>query len=182
MEIPMILEPEAYVDNNKIPRLIELVQEFVKKGVDHLGVDIGEKNVGQSINWKSIIVVPYEKDEYWTHSPELDDKAKDVIAFAKDMAGVERFAINILYKCSLIPIHLDDDSRPEYDNSGRYYNIIIPLDDNGWSIIDSKLIKNKAGSTLVFDGQLPHGGMNDTLETRITIFLNVNKKAFNVSA
>jgi hypothetical protein len=56
------------------------------------------------------------------------------------------------------------------------------MDNNGYSIIDYKLIKNKAGETLVFDGQLPHGGMNDTLETRVTIFLNVNKEAFNVPA
>jgi len=182
METPMILEASAYVDNDKIPKLVELVKEFVKQDVDHLGVDIGEKNVGESINWKSIIVIPYEKDEYWTHNQELDDKAKAVVEYAKGMAGMERFAINILYKCSLIPIHLDDDQRPEYDSSGRYYNIIVPMDNNGYSIIDYKLIKNKIGNTLVFDGQLPHGGMNDTLDTRITIFLNVNKKAFNVSA
>ena len=182
MEQTMILEPSAYVDNDKIPKLVELVQEFMKQDVDHLGVDIGEKNVGQSINWKSIIVIPYAKDEYWTHNQELDDKAKHIIEHAKNMQGVERFAINILYKCSLIPIHLDDDKRPEYDSSGSYYNIIIPMDNNGYSIVDYKLIKNKAGETLVFEGQLTHGVMNDTLETRVTIFLNVNKEAFNVPA
>jgi hypothetical protein len=182
MEQPMILESSAYVGNDKIPKLVELVQKFMKQDVDHLGVDIGEKNVGQSINWKSIIVIPYAKDEYWTHNQELDDKAKHIIEHAKSMQGVERFAINILYKCSLIPIHLDDDKRPEYDSNGSYYNIIIPMDNNGYSIIDYKLIKNKEGETLVFDGQLPHGGMNDTLETRVTIFLNVNKEAFNVPA
>jgi hypothetical protein len=182
MERLMILPPESYVDNNKIPRLVEFVEEFMKQDVSNFWVDIGEKNVGTSINWKSIIVNPYDIDEYWSQNRELEDKAKHIIDYVKTMKGVERFAINVLFKASLIPIHVDDDKRPEYDFTSRCYNILIPIYDHGYSIVDYKLIKNKTGVPLVFDGQIPHGGMNDTLETRITLFLNVNKEAFDVSA
>ena len=182
MERPMIVEPETYVDFDKIPTLVEYVNEFVKQDMSKFWVDVGEKNVGESIRWYSIIVMPYENgDAYWTYNQELEDKAKHIIDYVKDMAGVERCAINILEKVSLIPIHLDDDKRPEHDTSGRLYNILIPLNDNGWSLVDGNMIKNKAGVPLVFDGQLPHGGMNDTLDTRMTIFLNVRKESFNVN-
>jgi|APGre2960657505_1045072.scaffolds.fasta_scaffold155545_1 hypothetical protein len=179
---PMILPPESYADNHKIPKLVEYVEELMKHDVSDFWVDIGEKNVGTSINWKSIIVNPYDIDAYYTFNQGLEDIAKHIMDHAKIMKGVERFAINVLFKASLIPIHVDDDTRPEYDNTGRCYNILIPLYDHGYSIVDYKLIKNKARVPLVFDGQLPHGGMNDTLETRITIFLNVNKEAFNVAS
>jgi hypothetical protein len=182
MKRPMILPPESYIDNDKIPKLVEFVEEFMKQDVSNFWVDIGEKNVGTSINWKSIIVNPYADDEYWSFNQEFDDKARHIIDYVKTMKGVERFAINVLFKASLIPIHVDDNRRPEYDDTGRYYNLLIPIYDHGYSIIDYKLIKNKTRVALVFDGQLPHGGMNDTLETRITLFLNVNKEAFNVPA
>lgn len=182
MAYPLMLEPENYISNDKIPKLVEYVTEFVKQDMSKFWVDVGEKNVGETIRWYSIIVIPFDGDAFWVHNQELEDQAKHIIDYCKTMEGVERVAINILDKVSLIPIHLDDDKRPEYDSSGRHYNIIIPIDNNGYSIIDNKLFKNSTGVPLMFDGQLPHGGMNDTLEKRVTIFLNVNKKAFNVSS
>jgi hypothetical protein len=80
-----------------------------------------------------------------------------------------------------MPIHIDDETKPEYDESSEYYNIIVPVNSLGWSIVDYKVMKNEKCKPLIFNGQVPHGAMNDTLETRITIYLIVEKSRFNVN-
>lgn len=173
MEKPMPL----YLDQNKIPKLISLVEEFSKQDLAEFWVDVGELNVGTSINWKS--VVPYDAGGSWTVNELLSEKAKDIIDYVKTMRGIHRVTINYLQKYSFMPIHIDDETRPEYDTNSKYYNIIVSVNGHGWSIVDYKVIKNVPGEVLVFNGQVPHGAMNDTLETRITIYLIVEKAFFD---
>lgn len=175
----MLLSPKDYLDNDKLEGLVDLVDQFSKQDISKFWIDVGELNVGTSINWKS--VVPYDVDATWTVSPELEETARNIIDYVKSINGISRVTINLLQKYSFMPIHIDDDTRPEYDDTSRYYNIIIPVNDHGWSIVDYKVIKNKKGEPLIFNSQVPHGAMNDTLETRITIYLIVEKSRFNVS-
>jgi aspartyl/asparaginyl beta-hydroxylase (cupin superfamily) len=77
-----------------------------------------------------------------------------------------------------MPIHIDNEEYGEYDFSGKYLNIILPVTSNGWSVVDYKLIKNKRGEAIMFSGQVPHGAMNDTNETRVSIYLIVEKSRF----
>ena len=172
----LLLDPSTYIDNDKLPAFVELVEEFLKQDVSKFWIDVGEQNVGVSINWKSIIV--YDTTGNISVSEELEESARHIIEYAITLKGLQRITINFLKGYSFMPIHVDGDDTKEYDSSNLSYNIIVPVTDHGQSIVDYKVIKNIRGYPLIFDGQVPHGAMNDTLETRITIYLQVNKTRF----
>lgn len=172
----MLLNPDIYLDKDKLPTLVDLVEKFVKQDLSKFWIDVGEHNEGISINWKSVIV--YEQDDTWPVSDELAELAKDIRNFVDEMPGINRVTINLLDKLSFMPIHVDDDTKSEYDFSGKHYNIVIPITDCGWSIVDYKVLKNKKGQVLMFSGQVPHGALNDTRETRVSIYLIVEKTRF----
>ena len=176
MKDSLLLSPTSYIETDKFPKLIELVEEFSQQDLSDVWSDVGEDNVGTSINWKS---VSYDIHDDYFSNPGLEEKMHSIVNYVKAMQGVKRITINYLSKYSFMPIHVDGgDDIPEYDTSNSSYNVIIPITDHGQSIIDYTVIKNKKGEPLIFDGMVPHGAMNDTLHTRITIFLLINKTKF----
>lgn len=172
----MLLTPDSYLDNDKLPILVDMVEELAKQDFSKFLVDVGELNVGTSINWKSLII--FDNTDSWEVSDELAQRVKHITDFTQSLTGISRITINFLHKHSFMPIHIDDENYGEYDFSGNYYNIILPVTDHGWSIVDYKVIKNKRGEALMFSGQVPHGAMNDTTETRVSIYLIVEKTRF----
>lgn len=172
----MLLAPSAYVDNDKLPKLVDLIDNFSKQDISKFWVDVGEMNVGTSINWKCVVM--YDVDSTWAVSTELKEHASNIIDYIKTLKGIRRITVNFLEKGSFMPLHVDNEELPEYDTSSPYYNIIIPVTNNGQSIIDDRVIKNQKGYPLIFDGQVPHGAMNNTLERRITIYLMIDKTEF----
>lgn len=176
MDTERLLEPDCYIDNNKLSALVDLIEEFSKQDVSKFWIDVGEQNVGVSINWKSIIM--YDNTGNISVSEELEKSARHIVEYATTLKGLQRITINFLKSYSFMPIHVDGDDTREYDASNLSYNIILPVNDHGWSIVDYKVIKNKKGYPLIFDGQVPHGSMNDTLETRITAYLLIDKTQF----
>lgn len=171
-----LIDPNSYIDNDKLPTLVDLIEEFSKQDVSTFWIDVGEVNAGISLNWKSVII--YDNTGNISVSKELEDRAKRIIDYAITLNGLQRITINFLEQVSFMPIHTDSTDIPEYDTSNTSYNIILPVNDHGWSIVDYKVIKNKKGYPLIFDGQVPHGSMNDTLETRITAYLLIDKTQF----
>lgn len=168
--------PDSYIDIEKIPRLIHLIEEFSKQDISKFWIDVSEKVIDVSLNWKSIIV--YDTTGNYDVSEELKDLAKDIISHAVTLSGLNRITINFLMRYSFMPIHTDTPEKADYDFSNSDFNMIVPCDSNGWSIVDYKVIKNVKGIPLVFDGQVPHGAMNDTTNTRITAYLLIDKKYF----
>lgn len=175
MKDSLLLNPNSYVDYDKLPSLIELVEEFSKQDLSNVWSDVGEDHVGTSINWKS---VTYDIPTNHFSNDGLAEIMLPIVEYVKTMQGINRVTVNYLFKYSFMPIHVDGEGIPEYDTSNLSYNIIIPVTDHGQSIIDYTVIKNKKGHPLIFDGMVPHGAMNDTLDTRITIFLLVDKTKF----
>lgn len=173
MDTEYLIDPTRYIDNDKLPKLVNLVEEFSKQELSHLWVDVGEVHVGRSINWKSIAYDLYDKQ---FSSKELEEKLAPIVSYVETIEGVTRITINFLEGYSFMPIHVD--SGGEYSDSNVSYNIIVPVTDIGQSIVDYKVFNNKRGQPLIFDGMVPHGAMNDTLDTRITIFLLVDKSRF----
>lgn len=171
-----VVNPSTYLDLVKLPILVELIDKFCKQDLSKFFVDVGEHNVSESINWKSVIV--YDADNVWNVSDDLKEKARSIIDYTKTVPGIIRIQINFLHKYSFMPIHIDDETSPEYDTSDPHYNIILPITDHGWSIVDYTVVKNKKGVPIIFNGQVPHGAMNDTLFTRITVYLIVDKDRF----
>ena len=168
--------PDSYIDIEKIPRLIHLIEEFSKQDISKFWIDVSEKVIDVSLNWKSIIV--YDTTGNYDVSKELKDLTKDIISHAVTLSGLNRITINFLMRYSFMPIHTDTPEKADYDFSNSDFNMIVPCDSNGWSIVDYKVIKNVKGTPLVFDGQVPHGAMNDTTNTRITAYLLIDKKYF----
>lgn len=181
---PAIVETTNYVDHNKIDTLTSLVKDFLGRiDAEKFKVDIGEKNVGKTIRWYSVIVTPHKVDDaHYVRYEELDQAASELISFAKSMAGMERLAINILEPCSVVPMHYDNDADTDDGHLCPFYNLLVPLDDNGYSIVNNTLIKNADGEPLIFDPQSHHGAMNDTLDIRRNYFCKIKNEAFrNVS-
>lgn len=172
----LLLDPSTYIDNDKLPILVDLVEEFSKQELSHLWFDVGEVHVGRSINWKSIA---YDLRDKHFASKELEEKLAPIVEYAETMVGLKRVTINFLEGYSFMPIHVDgDEDIPEYDTRNGSYNVVVPVTDHGQSIVDYVVVKNKKGHPLIFHGQVPHGAMNDTLQTRITLFLIVDKTRF----
>jgi len=178
---PEMLELSKYVDHEKIPKLVSLAKElFEKIDLEPFKVDVGKKNVGTSIRWYSVIIVPHKtNDVHYVFHEELESAAKDLICHARSMQGLERLALNILEPCSVVPIHYDNESDSDDRKLCPFYNILVPLDSNGYSIVNNKLIKNEDGQAIIFDPQSQHGAMNDTLEIRRNFFIKVRNEAFN---
>lgn len=175
MDTEYLIDPSKYIDNNKLPALVDLVEEFSKQELSHLWVDVGEAHVGRSINWKSIA---YDLRDKVFSSKELEEKMAPIVKYAETIEGLNRITINFLEGYSFMPVHVDGEGLEEYDTSNGSYNIIVSVTDHGQSIVDYIVIKNKKGYPLIFDGQVPHGAMNDTLQIRITMFLLVDKTRF----
>jgi hypothetical protein len=171
-----LIDPASYIDIAKISKLIELVENFSKKDPSKHWIDVSEKVIDISLNWKSIIV--YDKTGNYEVSDEVKISAGDIIEYAAEISGLNRITINFLLRYSFMPIHTDTPEKADYDFSNTNFNMIVPCDNNGWSIVDYKVIKNKKGVPLVFDGQVPHGAMNDTGNTRLTAYLLLDKKYF----
>jgi len=171
-----LIDPVSYINVEKIPRLIELVEEFSKQDPSKHWIDVSEKVIDISLNWKSIIL--YDKTGNYEVSNDLKISARDIINYADTIVGLKRITINFLLRYSFMPIHTDTPEKVDYDFSNTDFNMIVPCDNNGWSIVDYKVIKNVKGIPLVFDGQVPHGAMNDTTDTRMTAYQLIDKKYF----
>ena len=176
MDQLMILLPESYIDHDKIPKLVEFVEAFSKQDISKYWIDVSEKVIDISLNWKSIIV--YDKTGNYLVSNDVMMLASDIINYAGKINGLNRITINFLSRYSFMPIHTDTPEKADYDFSNSDFNMIVPCNTKGWSIIDYKVIKNVKGVPLIFDGQVPHGAMNDTTDTRITAYLLIDKKYF----
>lgn len=174
---------KSYIDSQKISGLVELIEELVKQDLRQYMFDLGYEEKlpgiinGTFVDWKSITV--YDSTEGNPVDKNFAILASKVIDYVKDMDGVVRLVINFLGSFSNMPLHIDNLDLPEYDNSSWYYNMLIPITNHGQSVIDGKVIPNKKGEGLVFDGQVPHAAINQTSDMRITIFLLVDKLKFN---
>jgi hypothetical protein len=180
MKRPSMLDPKSYIDYDKIPMLVSLVKEvFDRIDLFPYKVDIGEKNVGQSIRWYSVILIPHKTDDvYYIKYEHLETSAAEIIAYARSMAGLERLVLNILEPCSVVPMHYDNEDDSDNGEVCSFYNLLIPLDSNGYSIVNDRIFKNHDGEPLVFDPQSHHGAMNDTLDIRRNFFCRIRNEAF----
>lgn len=179
---PDVLPKESYVDLHKVDRLTELVSILLEEiDVKKYGVNVGKVNNEPYLNnWFQFILLPFEYEEsFYVEYPELSESkaVTDVIEFAKNMSGLERLAINILEPCSLLPLHYDNGSNADDEGDPPHYNLLVPLGNNGHSIVNDKLYINKSGDALIFDPQSYHGGFNSTYEDRYNYFVKIRNES-----
>lgn len=178
---PDVLPNESYVDLHKIDRLTELVHELIEKiDVKPFGVDVGKANNEPLLKgWYSVIVLPFEyEDTHYVLYPELHEAAQDMINYAKTMEGLERIAINILEPGCLLPLHYDNWTNADDIGDPPHYNILVPLNGRGHSVVNDKLYVNEQDVPIIFDPQSYHGGFNSTYEDRYNYFVKVKNEAF----
>lgn len=171
-----LIDPLTYVDYEKLLVLSDLIQKFVEHDCSRYWFDVSELEDEFSLNWKAIVLL--DRTNNWKIDTVLKPYTQDIINYALTIKGMSRITVNFLLKRSFIPIHTDTPSKKDYDDSCSLYNVILPLDDNGWSIIDYQVLKNQKNSMLVFDGQVPHGALNETAGMRKTVYLLIEKKYF----
>ena len=102
-----------------------------------------------------------------------------VCRLIETMPGVTRASIVAIGPNSIVPIHIDDENRPAYDNSFHnnvFTGIIVP---QGCEvIIDNKLHVPKAHKYIPFDAQIPHSASNPTNEWWVSVLLYIHKTEF----
>lgn len=170
-----MIESSKYKEIKILPILVDKISLFVKEhDLTDFFIDVGELNVGRSINWKAIIL--WDETDSYIIKPDLQNAASSVIAVAETMPGLKRITINFLDPMSVMPMHRDsEEPTPNY-------NMIIPITDNGWFILDDKVIKSTKNEKILFDGSSLHGVMNDSFERRISVYLLISKDRFYDSA
>ena len=182
MKRPDILPADSYVDIEKLPRLVELIRELVDSvDLTPYTIDVVQNEEGLSLGWRNVIIMPYQNanDNYYIEYPELTEASKEVVKYASTMSGVDRIAINILPPANIVPLHYDNADNSDDGIIPPHYNLLVPLDNNGHSIVNEKLIKNEYGVPLIFDPQSYHGAFNSTFETRINFFAKVTNESFH---
>ena len=170
-----MINPNTYKDIELLPTLVDNVLSFTQRGdLSNFFIDVGEFNVGKSINWKAIVV--WDVTGNYVIENELKEVAEPIIDIAKNIPGLQRITINFLGPMSVMPMHQDSEG---YTND---YNMIIPITDNGWFLLDGKVFKSSKNEKIVFDGCILHGVMNDSFDERISLYLLIDKGRFYDSA
>jgi hypothetical protein len=117
--------------------------------------------------------------------PRLIDSFPKTLEFLKELNGITRIELIAIGPNSIIPLHLDDMSRPQFDPNNNFYimfiGIHVPSDDA--SIvglqIDKEIYNHTYGKAIVFDTQIPHSAWNNSDKWWLSLRLSVLKEYFN---
>lgn len=167
-----MIDSSTYKEATLVPTLVSKINSFIEnEDLSNFFIDVGEYNVGRSINWKAIVL--WDVTGNYDISDDLKNAASTVIDVAKMMPGLQRITVNFLGAMAVMPMHKDSE---DYTSD---YNMIIPVTDNGWFLLDGKVFKSSKDEQIVFDGCIPHGVMNDSFEERRSVYLLINKGRFD---
>ena len=116
--------------------------------------------------------------------PRLIDTFPRTLEFSKKLNGITKIELIAIGPNSIIPLHLDDMSRPKFDTSNFYVMFIgIHVPSNEPNIvgiqIDKEIYNHTHGKAIVFDTQIPHSAWNNTDEWWLSLRLSVLKEFFN---
>jgi len=115
----------------------------------------------------------------------LIDAFPKTLEFSKELNGIIKIELIAIGPNSIIPLHLDDMTRPPFDPNNNFYimfiGIHVPNDDA--SIvglqIDKEIYNHTYGKAIVFDTQIPHSAWNNSDKWWLSLRLSVLKEFFN---
>jgi len=172
-----ILEPSSYLDLAKLPSLIELIEEFCSQPISSHLVDIGLKDEGIASNYSAVVIYDITGDSII--SDDLEQLVRPIIAYSRNMTGVERIFINFLNPNSSIPSHLGDPTLPGYNGEiCSSYNIVVPVTTHGLHVIDNTTLVSVKGSPIIFDQEVYRSTINNSNQTHIWITIIVDSSRF----
>lgn len=173
---------------------ISQVSLLIKEIVNAIGIDNITKdwyNVGEEENipdfYGNAVKGRADVNFYSTCFYDLSEPVPEHISapFASvcrildTMPGVNRASVVAIGPNSIVPIHIDDENRPAYDNSFHYNvftGVIVP---QGCEvIIDNKLHIPQEQEPIAFDAQIPHSATNSTNEWWVSVLLYIHKTEF----
>lgn len=102
-----------------------------------------------------------------------------VCRILETMPGLTRASIVAIGPNSIVPVHVDDENRPAFDNS--YHNnvftgVIVP--EGCEVIINNKLHIPQEQVPIAFDAQIPHSAANNSDEWWVSLLLYIHKTEF----
>lgn len=164
-----MIDSSTYKDIDRLLDLISKIKSFVNE------TDLSEYTVNiidPKITDRSGIVL---WNVHTNHDIDnnLKNLASDVTDIVKTFTGLQRIIVNFLGPMSCMPMHIDHEE-PNND-----YNMVIPLTNNGWFLLDDKVIKSTSDKIIIFDGTTLYGVMNDTTEKRISVYFSIDKERFS---
>jgi hypothetical protein len=172
-----ILEPSSYLDLAKLPSLIELVENFCNQPISTHLVDVGLKDEGIASNYSAVVI--YDITGESVINDELAQLVQPITAYSRNINDLNRIFVNFLNPNSTVPVHLENPTLPEYNNDVVFsYNIIVPVTTHGSHIIDNTTLVSVKGSPIIFNGQVPHGTINNSTQTHIWVTMIVDSSRF----
>ncbi|NBP59036.1 hypothetical protein EBU71_21305 [bacterium] len=117
---------------------------------------------------------------------ELLAKFKKTLNLCHQLPGIEKIEIIAVGPCSVVPLHLDDMSRPAYDTSNDWYSVLIGVcvPSNNIELlgieIGNKKYSIEQNVPIIFDTQVPHHAWNNTKDWWVSLRLSTLKKFINV--
>lgn len=113
----------------------------------------------------------------------IQNKFPKTIEFIKTISGLEAATCIAIGPKSIMPLHLDDMSRPSYDLND-WYAVLIGIDvpsSDPKSIgleIDGGIYTHSYGTAIVFDTQVPHSAWNNTDKWWVCLRFRIKKESF----
>jgi hypothetical protein len=117
--------------------------------------------------------------------PRLIDAFPKTLEFLKELNGIIKIELIAIGPNSIIPLHLDDMTRPQFDSNNNFYVMFIGIHvpSNDASIvglqIDKEIYNHTYGKAIVFDTQIPHSAWNNSDKWWLSLRLSVLKEFFN---
>ena len=188
-----MIDPNRYSQGHLIMELADLVNLEIPE--DYLPLLYCVLDEDDSIDLTDIH--PRDRDNVNLHAgrmldifqgdvePRLIDSFPKTLEFLKELNGITRIELIAIGPNSIIPLHLDDMSRPQFDPNNNFYimfiGIHVPSDDA--SIvglqIDKEIYNHTYGKAIVFDTQIPHSAWNNSDKWWLSLRLSVLKEYFN---
>lgn len=187
-----VVSQETYIDNNK---LYEIYQDLKLLDINEIQPFLYDIAREDNAYGDLTEMHPKDRKEVSSHAallfggdvnPQLKSILGDTYNKIENLSGIELATFFFIAPNSIVPTHIHDMERPEYDYTSHYnvfLNISVPSDDSNivGAKIGNDIYNNKDGQALIFDYQVPHSAWNKTDKWWLGIIFYINKESFNES-
>lgn len=181
-----ILDKEQYADYKKLENLAQTCRTCLGNDVNNWlkfkeqTIDLTDTEPHKDIDW--FVLFLYDETNCDPIPEFVKEQFAPVIEILKDLKGCYRALFNFVGPNSEIPDHVDSEELEPYAQTDIYNVVLGVFAKEGSDIgleVEGVFLPTKVGEASIFDGQVPHRGWNHSDEWRCTLFMFVNKGAFD---
>jgi hypothetical protein len=190
-----VIDQEAYVDADKLALIAEQLAPIVanKAQLDPFLFDIAREDgaygdltdthPSERKNVASYAALVYGGDV----DPQLKEILGETYDLMTSLQGLTLATLFFIAPHSVVPRHIHDMERPEYDYTPEYnvfLGISVPSEEAEFvgAQVGKDVYNNANGRALIFDYQVPHSAWNNTDDWWLGIIFYINKECFNESS